>query len=126
MTLRTGELGVRPSKGEVGLFGVIEPPLRPIIGRMAVFALATEPAFMHIIRTVAINALGRRAVEGHARVTLRAVDQAVQPDQRIRAQVMIERNAAVPALLAMATVAAACECSPVWIFTAVAGLAGGP
>ena len=126
MALSARELGVCTRKGEGGLFGVIKAPLRPIVRRVATLALSPQTTLMHIIGAVTIDALSRRAIEGHAGVALGAVDQPMQPDQRIAALVVIESNAGVPVLLTVTTVAALLEHSPVWILTAMTGLARDP
>jgi len=124
MALCAREPGVPTRECKGGLLGVIEAPLRPVIGRVAALALAAEDAAMYVVGAMTIDALGGRAVECERGVALCAVDQAVHPDQGISAQVVIEGNAATPLLLTVATLAAALEGTSVWILTAMAGLTG--
>lgn len=90
MTGGTLQLRVRSQQWEVSFLGMIEDPQRPPIRRMAALAFLAEPAFVHIIVRMTIDARSRRLAEGERRMTLRTADDAVQAEQWKIGQVMIE------------------------------------
>ena len=114
------QLGVRAQQWKVRFLGVIENPQRPAIRRMAALAFLAEPALVHIIVHMAVDAGGFRLRESQRRMALRAAHDPVQAQQRKCAQVMIEDELGPPGILAVTGFAAALELAAVRILAAVA------
>src|ERR1700676_4926774 len=102
------------------VLGMIERPHRPAIGGMTAVALLAEPAFVHVITRMAVDACRRRPIEGLRGMALRAADEAVQAEQGEIAQVMIERDIGAPSFLAMARFAPTAKLAAVRVFAAMA------
>lgn len=66
-----------PLQIEVSLRIVVEPPVAPTIGVMAMTALGAKVLLMFIIRLVAFNTLQRRVLVGGHQVTLFTRDYSV-------------------------------------------------
>ena len=99
---------------------MIELPQRPATRRVATGTLFAEGPFVHIVMCVAIVATHGRAAVYERRVALRAANNAVQTEQRIPGQVVIERDIRAPSLLTMTDIAIASQLPAVWIFAAMA------
>ena len=119
VTVGALQSGMRTEQRKFGFLGVIEAPDRPSIGRVAALALLAEAAMMHVLVSVTADAGRRRIPEGQRRVTLRAAHDPVQPEQWITRQIVIEKDVAAPALLAVAAVTAPLEPAAVRIFRAM-------
>src|SRR5450631_1581558 len=117
------QFAVSAQQRKMSLFSVIENPQRPAVGRMAALAFLAEPAFVHVVARMAVDASRRCLTEGHGRVALRAADHPVQTQQREFAQVMIEHDAGPPRILSMTGFAAALELAAVRVFAAMAAQA---
>ena len=102
---------------------MVEDPQLPSVRRMAAFAFLAESALVNVIARMAIDARGRRPVEGQRRVALSAADDPMQSQQREFRQVVIENDIASPGSLAMTCFAAALEPAAVRILTAMAARA---
>src|ERR1700761_5265325 len=72
---------------------------------------------------MAVHALLAGVVEGQCRVALRTADNAMQPEQRISGQVVIEDNVGGPRVLPVAGSALSFELAPVRVLAAVASAA---
>ena len=77
MAFGTLQFTVGPQKREVRFLGMIKNPQRPAVGRMAALAFLAEPAFVHVVVRMAVDARRRRPAEGQRRVTLGTADDAV-------------------------------------------------
>src|SRR6202049_926893 len=114
------QLGVRAEQRKMRFLGVIENPQRPAVGRMAALALLAEASLVHVIVRMALDAGRGRPAEGQSRVALRTADDAVQTQQRILGQVMIECDLGRPLVLAVTMVAPALQLAAVRVFAAMA------
>lgn len=112
-------LGVCAKQCKSGLLGVIESPHRPAVGGVTALTLLAQASFVHIIMAVAGDAGARRVGVGERGVALRAADQAVHPEQRIVAQIVIKDHLAAPGILPVTVFAAAGELAAVRVFTPV-------
>lgn len=115
----TLQLGVSAQQRKVGLLRVIEDPQRPAVGRMAGLAFSTQSSLVDVIVGVALDAAFRRMIEGEGRVALRATHHAMQTQQRILGQVMIEYDIGAPGLLTMAGIAAGFELAAMRVIAAM-------
>lgn len=122
MARRACQLAVRAKQRKVRILRVIEGPDLPAVGRVAAVALLAERTFMHILARMASDAGGRRSTERLSCMALSAADQTMQPDQRIRRQIVIERDLGMPGVLAMAFCAAAGDLAGMRVFAAMAPL----
>src|ERR1700722_7869720 len=90
---------------------------------MAGLAFLAEPAFVHVIVAVAVDARKRRLVERQRRMALRAAHHPMQPEQREIGEVVIKYDVGAPGFLAVAGFATALELAAVRVFAAVAARA---
>ena len=101
------QLRVCAQQRKMRLLGVIKHPQRPAVGRMAVVAFLAQAALVNVIVRMALDALQRGLVEAQGRVALRAADDAMQSEQRVLGQVVVEDDVSGPRVLAMTGLAAA-------------------
>ena len=90
MAVRTADAGMRTQQGEAGMRSMIEVPLLPAVGTMALGAVLTQCARMRIIAGVTAMTITGCIVEALTQVTLRTADHHVQAGQRIVGQIVIE------------------------------------
>src|SRR5882757_3063773 len=107
MALDALQLGVRSQQREVRVLSVIKSPQRPAIRRMTGFAFLTEPAFVHIIMRMTIDARRAGRAERQRRVALRTTGDSVQPEQREGRQIVIKTQLGAPRILAVTGLATA-------------------
>lgn len=125
MAIRAVQLAVCAGEREVGLTLVVEFPDRPAIGRMADLALGSQTGVVHILCRMTAVAVGRCSSKRLCAMALRAADDCVQAQQRKLSQIVIEADAAAPALLAVTALATGRQLAAVRILRVMAGGAVG-
>ena len=111
--------GVCAAQREMGFPGMIEVPQRPPVGRVTALAFLAETALVHVFMRMAIDTRRRRVTVRLCRVALRTADHAVQADERVPGDVVIEDEVRMPGFLPVAGIAAAVQLAAMRILAAM-------